>query len=339
MTPGLLALARSALAGKQIDKAIDLFSQAERQGADADQCASGRWNCYMLLGDFGSAWRESDSIEARGLPDPNRFWDGSSLTGKHVILRCLHGLGDTLQFLRFAPRIKAIARSLSIEVQPALKTLIDIANRDGYLADRILTWNDVPPGWDSQIEVNELPRILRVDNASVVSSSPYLRLPPVPSAQRNGKRRLQVGLVWAGGDFNPARSIPPELLAPLFQIDDVDWHSLQAGEQHCEVERYGWPMAKVCTSSTPIVEVASAMLNLDFIVTVDTMTAHLAGSLGRPVWTMLPFVSDWRWLLNRADSPWYPSMRLFRQPKIDGWEMVIAEVCSELQVRKHLVDA
>lgn len=331
--PNRLATADQALANRQVQAAIELFTLAEREGEDADTCAAGRWNCHMLLSDFESAWKESDSIEMRGHADPNRFWDGNSLRGKRVVLRCLHGLGDTIQFLRFARTIKQQAASLVIETQPALKLLIERANQQCTLADHIFTWNEEAPPWDCQIEVNELPRILRISMRDILSTPPYLqqcaRLMP-----KKHHERLRVGLVWAGGDFNPLRSIPLGLLTPLFAVDGIEWFSLQAGQQHADIERCDGALKKICEAYTPIVDIADAMLGLDLMISVDTMTAHLAGSLGCPVWTLLPFASDWRWLLGRDDSPWYPSMRLFRQPEKDAWEPVVEELRVCLGVRQ-----
>src|SRR3954453_5878718 len=164
--------AREALNEMRVSDAIHLFDEAELQGEEPDICAAGRWTCYMLSGEFGKAWEESDAIERRGRPDPHRFWDGRSFRGRHVIIRCLHGLGDTIQFVRFVPLIRDQAATVILEAQPGLKTLLAQAD----IADRVITWGEPEPHWNQQIEINELPKIFRVTQARI-PSAPYLAIP------------------------------------------------------------------------------------------------------------------------------------------------------------------
>src|SRR5579875_3153211 len=152
----------------QLAETLRLIDEAEAANHDPDECASGRWVCYMLRGEFELAWRESDAIAARGKPDPHRFWDGSSLHGRDVLIRCLHGLGDTLQFIRYAPLLRKQTRSLTIEAQPTLKPLLELCP----LADRVITWGDPEPRWDKQIEVIELPRIFRTTLETIPRNVP-----------------------------------------------------------------------------------------------------------------------------------------------------------------------
>ena len=323
--------AEAALNQRKIDDALSLFYRAEQEGCDRDRCSGGRWKCYMLLGFYEKAWRESDAIEARGRPDARRFWDGKAFDGKHVIVRCLNGLGDTLQFIRFAPRLREPAKSLTIEVQPVLKPLFrDLLQANDTFADQVITWGEPQPRWDTQVEVTELPRIFRTSIEDLLTFRPYLWRSHEGAEPRGKAGRLSIGLTWAAGGLDRARSISTELLDQLLNAPGIDWHSLQAGVQHAEAERWGTAINKICDQSTCILEVAREMAGLDLIITVDTMNAHLAGSLGIPVWTLLPFASNWRWMLDRKDTPWYPSMRLFRQPETGNWEQVISRVRREL---------
>ena len=153
----LFLKAGEQLAARRVGQALELYRRAEAAGYDVDQCAAGRWDCHMLAGHFELAWRESDAIAQRGTPDPHRFWDGRPLTGRRVMLRCLHGLGDTLQFIRYAPLIRKDAKSLTIEAQPKLKRLLE----QSQLADCVTTWGEFGPPWDQQVEVMELPLIFR----------------------------------------------------------------------------------------------------------------------------------------------------------------------------------
>lgn len=311
----------------RIAEALDLFHAAEKVGYSPDDCAAGRWTCYMLVGDYEAAWQESDAIEARGHHDPHRFWDGQSFAGKNVLLRCLHGLGDTIQFVRYAPLIKAQARTLTIEAQPKLKQLLLAAN----LADRVITWGEPEPLWNQQIEINELPRVFRTVIATIPRNVPYLQLPETAPPISSSLGPLRVGLAWAASSFNPARTVPIELLAPLFELPEVLFFSVQAGPEHAQIQPWSCKVKSLTEESTAILQVAREMNRLDLIVTVDTMTAHLAGALGRRTWTLLPFACDWRWMLNRSDTPWYPNMRLFRQTTPGDWVPVIKKIYEELK--------
>lgn len=324
----LFRKAQEALDTMRAREALQLFKDAERAGYDPDESAAGSWTCHMLCGEFEEAWLESDAIEKRGKPDPLRFWDGKPLTGKKVILRCLHGLGDTLQFIRFAPFIRARAAEFTIESQPQLKTLMAAAN----VADHVITWGEASPDWDSQIEVNELPRLFRVTEDSIPNAVPYLRVPQ-PRRVHLGRKSgvLRVGLVWRSSDYNPLRSLSLEQIAPLLEIPGYSFFSLQAGPVQAELAALGCSIPNLGEQAADVLETAENMLSMDLIISVDTMTAHLAGALGLPVWILLPLACDWRWMVNRTDSPWYPTARLFRQQNPGDWTSVIRQVRDALR--------
>src|SRR5689334_18970584 len=147
----------------RVREALQLFNLAEQAGQDPDVCAGGRWTCHMLSGDFELAWQESDTITARAKPDPNRFWDGRPFDGRNVLVRCLHGLGDTIQFIRYIRLIREKARRVAVEVQPSLKLLL----KRSHIADEVFTWGEREPYWDQQIEVIELPRAFRTTIESI----------------------------------------------------------------------------------------------------------------------------------------------------------------------------
>jgi hypothetical protein len=310
------------------EDALRQFASAERTGKDPDLCAAGRWICHMLIGNFDLAWRESDAIARRGRPDPNRFWDGRPLKGRDVLLRCLHGLGDTIQFIRFTPFIREHARTLTVEAQPPLAPLL----KHSQIADRVITWGEPEPHWDQQIEVMELPRIFRVNSDSIPHRVPYLQAPGA-SLPHDRSRQLRVGLVWKSGDYNPARSIPMESLAELFSIQEASFFSLQDGAWHPELAPWSTRVTVLDDVPNSVFATAMAIASLDLVISVDTMVAHLAGALARPVWTLLPYQCDWRWMLHREDSPWYPTMRLFRQSRSGDWNPVIQRVAKELRTR------
>lgn len=328
----LFATAEECRLSMQVAEAVEAYTRAEQAGYDADLCSARRWTCYMLAGDWGAAWQESDRIAQRGGPDPHRYWDGSDWAGKDVLVRCLHGLGDTLQFIRYCSLLRETARSVTIEAQPKLKGLLVQSG----LADKVITWGEHPPEWQVQMEVNEFPRIFRTRADTIPNCVPYLRTKRAQLPEQGGSvHRLRVGLVWAASSFDSTRNIPPRLLSPLFAIPGVQFVSLQAGE--------GWQesihpaVRNGSRADTGIDEIAEMMVELDLLVTVDTMNAHLAGALGVRTWTLLPFYCDWRWMAKRMDTPWYPSMRLFRQPASRTWTAVIDQVRAEINLLREQV--
>jgi hypothetical protein len=291
------------------------------------------WMTHMRAGRFEQAWQVSDRLRALqpGGADPElprhlqRIWDGRPLEGR-VLVRCYHGLGDTIQFARYLPLLRAQARAVMLWVQPALMSLM--AQIPGV--DQVLPLHDGTPDveFDADVELMELPYAFRTAIDTIPGTVPYLSAPPFPvrrAARVNDPGHLAVGLVWRAGDWAPHRSIPLATLAPVTALP-VSWHVLQgrAGLDECPSD-FGF----VCGTDS-VDEAASVIRSLDVLITIDSMPAHLAGALGTPVWTLLPDNADWRWMTDRADSPWYPSMRLFRRRTGDGWEAVVDEVRREL---------
>jgi hypothetical protein len=324
--------ARQQLQRMRVREALRLFERAEQAHYDPDDCAAGRWDCHMLLGDFESAWRESGLIAARGNPDPHRFWDGRPFADRRVLIRCLHGLGDTIQFIRYAPLIREQARSLTIEAQPTLKSLLEQA----HFADQVITWGEPEPDWDQQIEVNELPRVFRTTVQSVPHHIPYLTVPGDHRVDVNRNRQLRIGLVWGTSSYNPERSMQFKEMAKLLAIPGASFFSLQAGPHKAELEPWSSRVVNLYNGSLCVLPIAQTLMSLNLVITVDTMMAHLAGGMGRPVWTLLPYRCDWRWMIKRQDSPWYPTMRLFRQKRSGDWRSVIQQV--ELELRMLISD-
>ena len=198
----------------------------------------------------------------------------------------------------------------------------------------IVRGEDVPP-FDVQFPLVSLPRIFGSDEDSLPSDVPYLKAPePCREAWRapaGGDEGVRVGLIWAGSPDHPNdanRSLQADLYRPLLSVPGVTFHSLQTGDGASQLGR--WDQAGRVRDFGPQIQdfadAAAAMERLDLVITVDTAPAHLAGALGRPVWVLLPHVPDWRWMLEREDSPWYPTMRLFRQPSPGNWAEVVERV-------------
>jgi hypothetical protein len=239
-------------------------------------------------------------------------WDGRPLAGQRVLVRCYHGLGDTIQFARFFTPLAALASELVIWAPPALVELLRTV--DGVT--RVLPLHDGAPeiDYDVDIESMEIPHALRVSLAELPARVPYFA---VPAAERFSKG-TSVGVVAQSGDWDASRSVPPELLATLPGVSVLN---LQLGD----------PIPAARDISTPdALQLAARIRALDLVISVDTMVAHLAGALGVRTWTLLKADADWRWMDDRSDSPWYPTMRLFRQPRAGAWDDVLACVRREL---------
>jgi hypothetical protein len=325
------------LLDRRDDEACRAFDVAEIHGADPDRCAAGRWMAHMLNGDFAAAWKESDEIRRRGAPDPHRMWDGEPLAGRRVIVRCLHGLGDSLQFLRYADSIRNIASDLTVEVPPAMVELASCINSVG----RVVTWQNESDrfsiAWTSQVEVTELPYLFRTHIRELPIARRYLKLPREGRsrmARIMGNSRLpRVGVVWAAGDWNLSRSVPFLLFQNLLSEPCCEYWNLQGGSAHDE-----WKRLESRPQCRDIAEIGDGLMNLartihemDLVITVDTLAAHMAGAMGIPAWVLLQHAADWRWMTRGNSSPWYPSLRLFRQRSPNNWKTLIDYVRQELQ--------
>jgi hypothetical protein len=286
------------------------------------------WMLHMRRGDFEAAWRLSDAVlDARAtlscdhLPRHCRWlWDGRPLERKKVLVRCYHGLGDTIHFIRYAPLVKAVAQQVTVLAQAELMPLL--ATVPGI--DRLLPLerSEDALAYDVDVELMELPHAFRTTLETIPARIPYIHSAKASLA----REQLAVGIVWAAGDWDRRRSIPPALLAPLAKLPGVELHVFQVGA--ALTERRGWPAA--LPQWRDIGEEAALMRGLDLMISIDSLPAHLAGALGVPVWMLLHKQADWRWMEERDDSPWYPTMRLFRQQRLGDWQPVIAAVASEL---------
>jgi hypothetical protein len=290
----------------------------------------------MLDGAFERAWRVSDAILAERaghvcghLPHHLRWvWRGAPLAGRDVLIRSYHGLGDTIQFIRLVPIVARLARSVAVEAQAELLPLLASVPGIG----RLIPLDAPPPHYDLDVELMEVPHALRLTLQTVPSRVPYLRAPSAPpETVPPPAETLRVGLVWAAGNWRAERSMALCCLSPLADLPGVTFQSLQQGPagRALEEARPAWLAPPPATPMT-ILDTASLIQQLDLVITVDTMVAHLAGALGRPVWTLLDADADWRWMHARCDSPWFPTMRLSRQPRRGAWEPVVQRTRQEL---------
>jgi hypothetical protein len=292
------------------------------------------WIDALRRNDFERAWeisdqslneyRDCDVIRHAKERHLQRVWRGESLENKRVLVRCYHGLGDTIQFIRFAKPLREIAREVIVWGQPALIPLL----RGVEGIDRLAPLHDGTPDFDFDvdIEVMELAHALRATPQLVSSRVPYL-LGGRSETPHHVPSSLSIGLVWEAGDWNRARSVPACLLTGLAEQTGVRLLSLQQGPARLMATRI--PATDV---AVPEIEaLAARIMALDLVITVDTMVAHLAGALGVPVWTMLHKDCDWRWPLRGRETIWYPTMRLFHQNRTGEWTDVIEELVVELK--------
>jgi len=297
------------------------------------------WFRAMQCGDFARAWEISDAcLQARlmaGVPPHvgprhlQHIWDGTPLADMRVLVRCYHGLGDTIQFIRFAAPLRKIARQVVVWAQPPLRPLL--ATAPGV--DHVLPLHDGTPDvdFDCDIEIMELAHALRADEQSISCSVPYIFVGRQRSLLPKMRGELAVGLVWRSGDWDERRSIPIDPLSALSHLSGVRLFSLQCGLAAAEASR----IPAQDFASSDVKRTASILRRLDLLISVDTFAAHLAGALGVRVWLLLQADCDWRWMQHRADTPWYPTMRLFRQPSPGDWPAVIEQVIAALRQLRH----
>ena len=299
------------------------------------------WNnslALLLLGNFqrgweGYEWRwktEDFSTSLREFRKPQ--WKGESLEGKAILLHAEQGLGDTIQFIRYAPLVKRRGGKVIVECQAPLQRLLSSIPEIDHLIVRGEAW----PEFDFQLPLMSLPRVFETDLQSIPNEVPYLGAPEISAPELGPGNGLRVGLVWSGSrqhknDRN--RSIPLGMFERLMSLEGVRFFSIQVdlrAEDAPTLSRFDRIVdLRECLTDFSIT--AAVIKKLDLVISVDTAVVHLAGALSRPVWTLLPFAPDWRWLLGRSDSPWYPTMRLFRQPSPGDWASVFAEVQAALQ--------
>jgi hypothetical protein len=298
------------------------------------ETGDGDWFAAMRAGEFARAWAINDADLCADMPGKHegprhlqRIWRGEPLAGRRVLVRCYHGLGDTIQFIRFARPLRAVASEVTVWCQPELVDLV----RRAPGVDRVLPLHDGSPeaSFDVDIEVMELAHALRVASGALAAHVPYLFAADRQRLARRLPRKdgLSVGLVWAAGAWDTRRSIPPALLKPLAAIPGIRLYSLQGGAQRDGAALI--PARDVGVAD--LASLAALIGKLDLVVSVDTMVAHLAGALGGRAWTLLHADCDWRWQRGPR-SFWYPTMRLFHQRTAGDWRQVIDEVANALAV-------
>ncbi len=321
----------------ELDKAQRCFQKAILNNPDYSEAHWNKALCHLLAGFFPEGWNEyqwrfriKDIFFNRHFPQP--LWDGGNLNGKRILLYAEQGFGDTIQFIRYVPLVVKQGGRVFVECQADLFPLLEAMPG----IERLIKQGDPLPDFDIQCPLLSLPLAFNTTLEDIPVEFPYLSI-NLNKIQKwrqylaADQSKKKVGLVWAGRPTHKKdrkRSLALEAFKPLTDIPRITFYSLQKGEagQQIKNSSKGIKLIDVTGELVDFTETGALIENLDLVISVDTAVAHLTGALGRPIWTLLPYLPDWRWLLNREDSPWYPSMRLFRQPSPGDWTSVILSV-------------
>jgi hypothetical protein len=304
----------------------------------------GRAFVRLMTGDLPGGWQDYEFRPAqRGPPEPalRPRWRGEDLTGKVLLLYAEQGIGDSLQFLRYASVLAARGARVLAAVPVAIMELARrVPGVEGVIAP-----SPVLPRFDWCCPLPSLPGICGTELATIPGAVPYLSPPPERLASWRNRlaavpklsTALKVALVWAGNPSHPndhRRSMRFADLLPLLTGVDCHYWLLQKGPPAAQAAPppAGVSLDSIGEDLRDFADTAAVVAMADLVISVDTALCHLAGALGRPVWTLLPFAPDWRWLLDRADSPWYPTMVLYRQQRPGDWAGVIERVARDLNV-------
>lgn len=296
----------------------------------------------LLNGDFENGWKHYEwrwlaaefPSERRNFPQP--LWTGEALAGKTILLYVEQGLGDALQFIRYAPLVAARGGHVIVECPASLVRLFKTVSGLAQVVSR----GEVLPAFDVQCPFLSLPGLLSPSAAHIPAEVPYLSVADADAKlwqeRLTDVQGLKIGLVWAGSPHHTndrERSIALKKLGSWADVQGCTFINLQIGASAQQMKEIDWPILDFTAHISDYADTAALVAQLDLVITVDTSVAHVAGALNRPVWVLLPHAPDWRWQLDRSDTPWYPSMTLYRQPKRGDWQSVIARVKNDLQFR------
>jgi tetratricopeptide (TPR) repeat protein len=323
---------------KRLEEALASYERALALRPDYVEAHYNEGMSRMLAGDFQRGWQKLEwgwiaarqRYIKRNFPQP--LWLASNETaGKTVLLHAEQGFGDMIQFCRYVPRVAERGARVIFEVYEPLRELM--STLPGVA--QIVSTGKPLPDFDMHCSMMSLPLALGAESTTILSQTPYLRASPQAVMDWNGRlgprHRPRIGLAWSGlpaHDNDHNRSMRLSAFLPPLEGFDATYVSLQR-----EVREVDAPMLQGRSDILHFGEelktyadTAALIANLDLVISVDTSVAHLAGALAKPVWILLPYIPDWRWLLDRDDSPWYPTARLFRQDETRGWDGVMARV-------------
>lgn len=334
-----IALGNALLGANRNAEALVQYREAEKHTADTAALRLNQALALLTIGGWAEGWELLESrfsvpraFPGVDLPRDVQFWRGEDIAGKTILLQGEQGLGDTIHLVRYAPLVAGRGARVVLRVQPVLGKLI--GGMRGV--DTVLTGFDAAPEVDVVCPLMSLPLAFNTELATIPANVPYLA-PPEPyrllwRTLLGERRRPRIGVAWRGQQHLPHRSMPLAQLAPLLQRADYEFHGLQ--KEMSDADRAWLAVNPLLIDHSEdlrdFADTAAVAEAMDLVISIDTSVAHLAGALARPLWIMLPFAADFRWLLDRADSPWYPTARLFRQARAGDWNSVIHAVAAAL---------
>ncbi len=300
---------------------------------------------YLLLGDYEKGFKEYEwrlkeqNIQQRIFDKPQltSLKNNKDLKNKTLLVHAEQGFGDTIQFIRYLPLMKELGATIIFECQPELECVLK--NMKGYFDQLTVKTKDKkkPVEYDYHVPLLSLPSLFQTTLKTIPENGPYL-FPNLEKQklweERLNSSKLNVGLCWAGNSthrHDRYRSCPLKQLLPLEKISFARFFSLQKGSRATDLSKVQTNIINLDSDIQSFEDTLAIISNLDLVITVDTSVAHLAGAAGKPVWLLLPYTPDWRWGLKGETSPWYPNIRLFRQPRLGNWKSVIHEVREELK--------
>jgi tetratricopeptide (TPR) repeat protein len=331
-------LTNRAVALRRIDSPHEALMDVTRACVAAPDFAEARFVESLIrlsLGDFAAGWQGYESRWATTAFAPHRrsfarpLWLGDQpLAGKTILLYAEQGFGDTIQFARYVPRVAALGARVVLEAQAELTRLLAAS-----LPVEVIAHGQALPAFDLQCPLMSLPLAFRTTLPTIPADVPYLA-PPIDLVVRGTGRPPRIGLAWAGdplhkNDLN--RSLRLSMLRPLLDVPQIEFVSLQQEMGAQDTELAGnLPQLALEGPFADFAATAAAIAQLDAVIAVDTAVAHLAGAMGKPLFLLLPYGADFRWLRGRSDSPWYPTARLFRQHAFGDWGRAVNALCQEL---------
>jgi tetratricopeptide (TPR) repeat protein len=336
----------------RFDEALACYERALALNPEFAEAAWNRALIWLLRGDYERGWPAYEwrwrckrttlggtvlKTVLQALPRPR--WDGTPLHGRTILLYAEQGLGDTIQFIRYALLVKARGGRVIVQCQNALLSLL--SQSPGI--DGLAGWGVPPPPHDVWLPLMSLPAVFHTTLETIPAEIPYII--PDPALVAHWRRELapvrgfRIGICWQGSPRHPwdrHRSVRLEQFEPLARVDGVRLISLQKGHGSEQLRALGGRFSVLSLGELfnedagPFLDTAAVLANLDLVVSVDSAPAHLAGAMGVPAWVVLPYAPDWRWLLGRADSVWYPTLRLFRQERFGDWPGVFRQMAEAL---------
>jgi glycosyltransferase involved in cell wall biosynthesis/Flp pilus assembly protein TadD len=331
----LMSLGNALSAQGKLPQALQAYDQALALKSDNAMTRYNRSLVLLASGDFLRGWAEYEwrwSMPVVPMKQPKfkqPAWDGGDIRGQTILLYTEQGLGDVFHFIRYVPLVAARGARVLLVCPKTLHSLV----RDVQGLDQLIGLGEPIPPFDTHTALMSLPHLLKTTLESVPASVPYLSAPSAETIPLSAGPAgcLKVGLVWSGGGAyrrNRIRSTSLDQFLPLLRLPGVRFFSLQCGPQAAELKKLPADVhvEDIGSKVRDFADTAAAMGQMDLVISVCTSTLHLAGALARPTWAVLSYAPCWRWMFGRSDSPWYPTMTLFRQPKPGDWAGVVAQI-------------